>query len=251
MPTPFMHIALAHRLISDARLSGPVHDLLCAEWGAFLLGSIAPDARVSSGINRADTHFFEYRPVIEPPPAVAMLNRYPELRRGSVQDNAMAAFIAGYAGHLAMDETWCTELLFPCFVEADGWQPPAERNLALHLLLGYLDERDRARIPESDYPALAAASPDHWLPFISDEALAGWRDLIASQLAPGAASQTLEILSKRVAIPAARLAQYVGSAAEMQARLWVHVPPQRIPAAEEAMYAATFRAVIDYLAASF
>lgn len=250
MPTPFMHMALVQCLITDASLPGSIHDLLRAEWGAFLLGSIAPDARVSSGISRADTHFFEYRPVIDPPPAVAMLNRYPELRRAALQDTAKAVFIAGYVGHLAMDEIWCTQLLFPCFVEANGWQPQEERNLALHLLLGYLDERDRTQIPEIDYPALTSASPDHWLPFIGDEALAGWRDLIASQLAPGAASQTLEILGKRVAVPAARLAQYVGSPTEMHARLWAHVPPEQIPIIEEAMYRATLRTVIDYLRAA-
>ena len=247
MPTPFMHMALDQRLINDSQLPASIHDFLQAEWGAFLLGSVAPDARVSSGISRVDTHFFEYRPVVEPPPAVAMLNRYPELQRAHVQDNTRAAFVAGYAGHLAMDEIWCTELLFPCFINVNGWQPQEERNLALHLLLGYLDQRDRAQLPNSDYPQLAAATPDRWLPFIGDAALIGWRDLLAEQLAPGAASQTLEILSKRVALSPARMAEYVNSTAEMQARVWANVPPERIPLAEEAMYAATFKTIVDYL----
>ena len=42
MPTPFMHMALAQRLIADPALPGATRDLLRASWGTFLLGSIAP-----------------------------------------------------------------------------------------------------------------------------------------------------------------------------------------------------------------
>ena len=45
MPTPFMHMALAERLIADPVLPAGLRDLLVSNWGAFLLGSIAPDAR--------------------------------------------------------------------------------------------------------------------------------------------------------------------------------------------------------------
>ena len=68
MPTPFMHMALARRLIADPSLPTTIRDLVQSAWGAFLLGSIAPDARISSGLDRANTHFFEYQPVIDPPP---------------------------------------------------------------------------------------------------------------------------------------------------------------------------------------
>src|SRR5579859_4145119 len=116
MPTPFMHMALAERLIVDFTLPRPVCDVLSANWGAFLFGSIAPDARVSSGLQRADTHFFEYSPRVEPPPVAAMLNAHPQLRRPALAEDAHAAFIAGYATHLAMDAVWCTELFFPMFI---------------------------------------------------------------------------------------------------------------------------------------
>src|SRR5260221_4240641 len=107
MPTPFMHMALAKRLLADGTFPEPARKFLAANWGPFLLGSVAPDARVSSGMDRAATHFFEYAPIIDPPPVQAMLARHPELVRSAILDDEQAAFVAGYAGHLSMDEVWC------------------------------------------------------------------------------------------------------------------------------------------------
>jgi hypothetical protein len=238
-----MHMALAERLIVDPVLPGPVRDLLRTAWGAFLLGSIAPDARVSSGISRVETHFFEYGPVIDPPPAAWMLAIHPGLRRTAIQDSTRAAFVAGYVAHLAMDEVWCTDLLFPDFVQNE-WGPQAARHLALHVLLGHLDERDRLKLPSNHYSHLASARPNRWLPFMSDVALTGWRDLIAAQIAPGAASQTLDILGKRIGKAGSELAAMVNS--EVGELVWSNVPLAHVTAVEEAMYVATRAAIIAY-----
>jgi hypothetical protein len=244
MPTPFMHMALAHRLIADPVLPSTARDLLRTSWGAFLLGSIAPDARVSSGISRVDTHFFDYAPVINPPPAAAMIARHSALRRAVVQDSAQAAFLAGYLGHLAMDEVWCTDLLFPSFVQPD-WGSQLARLLSLHVLLSYLDERDRQKLAPTDFDQLVATTPRDWLPFMPDSALTGWRDLIAPQIAPGGESQTFNILGKRVGMSGADLAAL--SIHEMNGHVWSNVPPSRVATVEEAMYDATRRTVLSYL----
>ncbi len=238
-----MHMALAQRLIAD--VPDAAHDVLQEAWGAFLLGSVAPDARVSSGISRADTHFFDYKPVIDPPPEAVMLARHPALRREAIQNTDKAAFVAGYNAHLAMDVVWCTDLLFPCFIYADDWAPPAARHLALHVLLGYLDDRDRRKLPDSDYWQLSSAAPDDWLPFMSDSVLAAWRDLIASQLAPGATSQTFDILGKRIGMAATELSTLVSD--QMPTLVWTNVSPARVAEVEEAMYTATRSAVLAYL----
>src|SRR5689334_2305202 len=185
MPTPFMHMALAERLLADPVLPQPIHDLLAENWGAFLLGSIAPDARVSSGLDRVSTHFFEYLPKVDPPAVSAMLKKHKALRRIQITDNAHLIFVAGYAAHLAMDEIWCTELLFPGFFDSN-WGDSATKLLVLHVLLSHLDRRDRQLLPDNHYGLLSSAAPNGWLPFIDDDALVVWRDTIASQLAPGA-----------------------------------------------------------------
>src|SRR5262249_4134761 len=182
MPTPFMHMALAERLIHDPEWPGLVGSLLRASWGAFLLGSIAPDARVSSGMERGSTHFFEYQPKVEPPAVTAMLQRHAELQRTAITDEVRASFVAGYAAHLAMDEIWCTDLLFPVFIHGGDWGDRATKFLVLHAVLAYLDHRDRELLPESHYGQLAGAEPHGWLPFMEDSALIVWRDTIAKQL---------------------------------------------------------------------
>ncbi len=242
-----MHMALGQRLIADPGLPGGARDLLRAAWGAFLLGSIAPDARVSSGISRADTHFFDYGPVVDPPPAVALLARHPELRRTALHDAQQTAFVAGYVAHLAMDEIWCTDLLFPQLILAEDWGTPTERNIMLHMLLGYMDHRDRAQLPDTDYQPLAAAEPRGWLPFMSDAALLGWRDTVAPQLAPDGTSLTLDILGRRINMPASDMAAFINNQAQMAVSLWAHIPHEALASVEEAMYNAVRSTIIGYL----
>src|SRR5438876_756682 len=142
MPTPFMHMALAHRLLRDPQLPPKFRSHLDKEWGAFLLGSIAPDARVTAGTHRGESHFFEYQPVVDPPPIIAMLTTYPNLQANALSNDQHTAFIAGYAAHLKMDEVWCTDILFPVFIEGNRWASKQTEYLMLHLLLAYLDQRD-------------------------------------------------------------------------------------------------------------
>src|SRR5258707_1509474 len=246
MPTPFMHLAFAKRLISDENLPRPAHDLLEASWGAFLLGSIAPDARVSSGLDRGQTHFFEYLPEIDPPPVAAMLTRHSELRRSPVTDDTQAAFVAGYASHLVMDEVWCTDLLFPVFFNSE-WGTRQEKFLALHGVLATLDRRDRSLLPNEYYTHLSQAAPRGWLPFMDDAALSVWRDTIADQLAPGARSLTLDILAHRMSMPVEEFVAFVDDEASMNQRVWANVQRERLIAVEAGTSASTRDGARPYL----
>jgi hypothetical protein len=244
MPTPFMHIALADRLIADPELPSGAHDALKQAWGAFLLGSIAPDARVASGLARSVTHFFEYTAPLDVSPACKLLSAFPMLRCSALTDSAQRAFVAGYAAHLAMDAVWFTDML-PHF--SRDWAPFWQRNVLLHMLLGHLDAQDRQRLAEDDYPALKRATPSAWLPFISDADLSAWRDLIADQLAPNAPSRTLEILGSRIRMSAAQMQAFLANEAEMRP-LWQNIPPDLIEAVNAAMYASVRQTVSAYFA---
>lgn len=246
-----MHMAVAHRLICDHEIPIPLRDFVQAAWGAFLCGTIAPDARVSSGIARVNTHFFEYEPVVDPPAIAAMFKIYPALRYSALMAQSdhtngvsHAAFIAGYVTHLAMDELWSIELLFPYFFAE--WGTKQSRFLMLHMLLGYLDQRDRRTLPDSDYLALARATPHDWLPFIPDIDLSMWQDIIAKQLAPGAASQTLQILGQRIAMSGEQMAAFINDPVRMNDELWQNVPPEAVAKVEEDMYRAARLALVSY-----
>lgn len=239
-----MHIALADRLLADSAMPKPVHQALAQAWGAFLLGSIAPDARVSSGLARGATHFFEYHLPLDLPPAVKLLRMFPALRCGNLSSAAQRAFIAGYAAHLAMDAAWFTEML-PYF--SRDWAAPPLRNILLHMLLCHLDARDRLRLAEGDYTALKSATPQAWLPFMADADLSAWRDLIADQLAPNAHSRSLEILGSRIRLSAAEMQAFLADEAQMQP-LWQNIPPSAIAAVEVAMYESVRATVSAYFA---
>lgn len=242
MPTPFMHMALAQRLITDPDLSNAIRERLSQHWGAFLLGSIAPDARVSSGLRRAQTHFFEYAPKIEVPPAVQMLKVFPSLRHIATNGNlSQAVFVCGYAAHLSMDETWCVKMLFPHFHGGNL----EKQFLYLHLLLGYLDQRDRSSLPSNQYPALRNALPSGWLPFIGDADLAAWRDIVANQIAPEGESRTLEILGSRINLKATQMADAIDDPATMQ-QVWQNTPLNIVSHIEEAMYQGVRETVTAY-----
>lgn len=249
MPTPFMHLAFAERVIADPALPDAMRTLLTApdSWGAFLLGNIAPDARVSSGMRRADTHFFEYVPTIAVPPITEMLTRFPALNRDQLHDNARIAFVAGYGAHLAMDEIWCTDLLFPHFM--NGWEDKTLSFHMLHMLLASIDARDYQALPRvSQYPALATAQLHDWLPFMADNALIEWRDLIADQIAPEGTSSTVTILSQRIAMMPETMAAFIADPMQMADSLWRQVPPEVVASVEQAMYDRARGVLLTYLA---
>ena len=248
MPTPFMHLAFAQRVIDDPTLPAADRALITApaNWGAFLLGSVAPDARVSSGIRRADTHFFEYAATIPIPPFTVMLDRFPALNSAQLSAANYRAFVAGYGAHLAMDEVWCVDLLYPYFMRR--WDDEFTSFQMLHMLLGTLDGRDYDSLPRSAYhAAIMTAEPDHWLPFIPDSALIEWRDLIAAQIAPGASSSTVEILSQRINMSADDMYRFINSPEQMERALWHNVSHSVIATIEQAMYDRARDVLLAYL----
>jgi hypothetical protein len=240
-----MHMAFAQRVIDDPALA-PYQTLIDAHWGAFLLGNIAPDARVSSGIRRADTHFFEYAPEIDPPAMTAMLAQFPMLARNKITSDAQAVFIAGYLAHLAMDEVWCTDILYPYFTKL--WDGNFTSFTMLHICLGWLDARDRATLPTAtQYPALAGATPHDWLPFIPDSALIDWREIVARQIAPEGRSETLQILGQRVKMNEAEMREFIESEKAMNDYLWHNIPREAITANDQHMYERARDNILNYL----
>lgn len=246
MPTPFMHLALAERLAHDPELPAPARDLIREAWGAFLLGSIAPDARVSGGLPRSGTHFFHYGPVIKPRPAATMLGAHPELRHPTLaRDPVHAAFVAGYAAHLTMDEIWCVKVLFPHFIIPGG--PGDERLTLFHVFLGTLDARDRRRLPAEQYDALRHTAPHHWTPFMADADLLAWREVVAPQLAPGGQSLTVSILAKVLHVTPPHMAELMADTA-LHEELAEILPGPTLRHLEETMYVGVRDIVARYVA---
>lgn len=232
MPTPFNHLRAAQRLLNDSQVLPAHRALLTAERSPFLLGSIAADARVNSGLKRTDTHFYRYDEPMMDHPWRVMLNQYPTLARA--QDAAHSAFVAGYVAHLAMDEYWTKHMLGAQFIERD-WGPDRQfRAFMLHILLTYMDERDYALLESWQAHTLLAAQPADWLPFMTDDDLCAWRDFIAGQIV--GESQTLAIFGARVQRTAEEFRAVLDSPERMQADLWAYIPRDLLAQVEQQMY---------------
>jgi len=245
MPTPFTHLAVTARLLDDSSpLPGGVRAALLAESGAFLLGNIAADARISSGLNREDTHFYAYdRPMTDHPWRV-MLASFPALRRPV--NPAQRAFVAGYVAHLTLDEVWSLQIVRPYFGQGT-WRPPPERFFLLNALLVQMDARDYRLLPPWQRSTLLDAAPGDWLPFMTDADLRGWRDFVGLQLPREGASQTLQVIGERVGLTPEALQAFIESE-ERMSPLWANVPTEAVAETEQTMEARAREDLLTYWA---
>jgi len=225
MPTPIQHLVIANDVLADPALPPVARQVLTAQRGAFLFGTIAPDVQTVSGQTREATHFFTL-PLTDAQPAHQLLfAAHPALAHAHSLPPAQAAYIAGYVSHLALDELWIAQVFAPYFGPEAEWDTFRERLLIHNVLRTWLDQRDQSRLGEDVSETLAQVEPRGWLPFVSDLHLSLWRDEITAELAPGATIRTAEVFAERLHVPPAEIHRMLESPTELQRRVLVHVPP--------------------------
>jgi len=246
MPTPFTHLQIAQRLLQDTAMPRTYLELILAHRSAFQLGSNVADARVSSGVGRHVTHFYSYdRPIIQHPWRV-MLDDHQSLKTPC--DNAHLAFLAGYVAHLSTDEAWALKMVRPHFAMREWVNVERhDKFFALHLLLTHMDERDEALLESWQADMLAQCIPNQWLPFMPDEVLCQWRDLVAEQIIPDGISQTLTIFGSRLKLDQSFIRETLDTPDTMTNRLWQHIPKALLAEVETQLYAYTRDQLCIYL----
>lgn len=245
MPTPFSHLLVNGHLLEDDAVPVSIRDSLNAERPAYVLGSTVPDARINVPDSRAATHFYRYDTPMEQPPWRVMLAKYPSLAQP--KSPAHRAFVAGYVAHLAVDEIWSLEMLGPHFAFTEWGGTQRHRFFVLHLLLIDMDERDLAQLPAWMPSAYAASEPAGWLPFMPDETICEWRNLMHRQIKPGGSSETLRIFGERVRRTPAQLRALASNPRWMQRELWANVPPSALAEVEAHMLAHARDTLIEYM----
>ena len=89
------------------RASGRLRGVVDAHFGHFCVGAVAPDARVRTETGRAATHFFQFRDASTWGRATAgLFAARPALADLGAVSSEQAAYVAGYATHLAVDEVF-------------------------------------------------------------------------------------------------------------------------------------------------
>jgi hypothetical protein len=246
MPTPFMHLQIAERIRADERLQGEARRLVEQEWPAFYLGSVAADVQTVNQMAREKTHFYGLPPDRERPAHEVMLAEYPALAEAGRLRPGQAVFVAAYAAHLMLDLSWYWQVLTPYFFNGD-WGETRYRFLIHNTLLTYLDRIDQAALPATAGPTLAAGEPADWLPFVSDDDLRCWRDMLVAQLRPGALSQTVEIYARRLGMTAADFAANLDDPAWMEVQVFRNVPLAGVRAVLDEAVGESVALISEYL----
>jgi hypothetical protein len=228
MPTPFMHLQMAERIIDADSLDNQLRVHLQNNFPAFYLGNVAPDYQTIVDIPRENTHFYNLPPAADERAYPTMLSRYQEISDAGRLPAAQAVFVAAYCAHLMLDLRWYREVLLPYFIEVRDWGDLRHRFLVHNTLLTYLDKMAVASLPTGAAEKLAAAEPDHWLPFALDADLLRWRDMLTLQLAPGAALKTVEIYSERLMMSPAEFSSNLEEPVWMQEQLFSNVPVEKV-----------------------
>lgn len=230
MPTPFMHLHVAEQIFQLAQTAGNgrLQATLAAEWPAFYLGSVAPDVNAISVLSRASTHFYDMPPASDEMAYPTMLAQYPQLNDVARLPLAQALFVAAYSAHLMLDLIWLREIVYPFFYLPTHLGDRQQRRLTHFILLTYLDTIALDALPETAVSTLAAAQSNQWSPFIDDDILVAWRDMLVAQLQPGAPVKTIEIYSERLGISPDAFAANLQDPAWMQDWVFDKIPVDRV-----------------------
>jgi hypothetical protein len=142
------------------------------------------------------------------------------------------AFVAGYLVHLLFDQLWVAEVFEPVFGPEQTWATFEERLYLHNALRAYWDASDltqlSSRTGDRTGDELRAAAPSNWLPFVTDEYLRAWRNLIADQLDPHQPSRTVEVFAERMKVDPRAFAVLVSSPERMQRRVFDRVPAEQL-----------------------
>jgi hypothetical protein len=234
MPTPFMHLQLVERLRQRLSLSvagelATLSRLLAVEWGAFYLGSVAPDFQAICHVPREATHFYPIPPAPGDEGAFGrLLAQYPQFTAVDKLPPAQAVFMAGYGAHLLYDLLWDGAILTPLF-RLGAWDEVRERFMGYNSLLTYLDKKSWEGLPPTAVDTLHQwVMPEGMLPFATAVQMWNWQTLLVEQLQPGASLRTIEIYAGRMGVSESQFAAQLADEAWMGQKVFQHLPPDLV-----------------------
>jgi hypothetical protein len=176
MPPLTLHTAIAKEMAD--RLHARVLD---EQRGNLYLGATAPDIRVITRWDRAQTHFFDLTSFDEQSGVAGLFHTHPALAVPANLDSRTVAFMAGYISHLIMDERWITEVYRPFFGERSALGGDIRANVLDRALQFSLDadRRDDRHLMAHILQAVLECDLEIEIEFIDRDTLGQWRDLIA------------------------------------------------------------------------
>lgn len=244
-----MHLHIAEQIYETASANGHgrLQTSLAAEWPAFYLGSVAPDVNAISTLPRASTHFYDIPPDPDDTAYGTMLAQYPQLADLRMLSPGQAICVAAYSAHLMLDLIWLREVVYPFFYLAEDLGDRQQRRLTHFILLTYLDTIALEGLPETAVSTLAAAQPKQWLPFIKDDILTAWQEMLVAQLQPGAPVKTIEIYAGRLGITPEQFTANLQDASWVQAQVFDKIPVDQVQMILQTAVPQSIDLINDYL----
>ncbi len=174
VPPIFLHMAMA-RDVGERLDSSTLND----HAGAYYLGSTSPDIRVLTRWDRSQTHFFDLSVTEHQDSVAAMFAAYPHLVTADKLNGETAAFVAGYIGHLTLDETWITRVYRPHFGQVSALGGDAQADVMDRVLQYELDRRRRedAETSLAIREALEGCELAVNVGFLDSDTLRRWREV--------------------------------------------------------------------------
>ncbi|VAW31521.1 hypothetical protein MNBD_CHLOROFLEXI01-4297 [hydrothermal vent metagenome] len=244
-----MHLHIAEQILEQSSVNGNgrLQTLLTAEWPAFYLGSVAPDVNAISDISREGTHFYKMPPDRQEMAYPTMLKMVPQLNNVLVMPAAQAVCVAAYSAHLMLDLIWLREVVYPYFYLPKTLGSRQQREIIHFTLLTFLDTLALQALPKTAVSTLAAATSRHCLPFIEDNLLHQWRDMLVAQLQPGAPIKTVEIYAERLGMSAAEFDANLQNKQWMQTHLFDKIPVDKVQAVLQTAVPQSLDLISNYL----
>ena len=192
MPNLPAHMDLAYqaaRQLGDAPLA--------AHMGHYLLGSTTPDIRAMTKGTREQYHFTALSFDNAGAGAKGLFAAHPDLS-GNGTDAPTRAFVAGYITHLALDETWITQMFRPLFGNAEVFEDEVRGKVADRVFQLELDRLAQPAM-KATLPLIAAATDQPEVEFIASEDLDAWRNWVVELVGRGFTWDRLRFMARRVA----------------------------------------------------
>ena len=212
------------------------------------MGHTAPDVQNITGQDRTVTHFFDL-PILPGMqlPWRRLLADVPQLAPPDRLPPELAVFIAGYRCHLQADWFWVKQIFFPVFGPLSQWDTFPRRLYLHNVLRAYLDQQILPNLSPDMGSELDRVQPDGWLPFVPAGGLDRWRDILARQLHPGAASETVEVFASRHGLSPDMFYQMLASEERLDQEIFRRLPRQVLAEYRSQILSDHVRLVLDSL----
>ena len=178
---------------------GKYNDLdLSKNLDVYLLGSTAPDIRVITKQDRSFYHFVKLDFDGVGDGIRNMQSLHPQLNYLREKDSHTRSFMAGYASHLILDETWITKMFRPFFSDVNLF---GDRNQGLILDRALQMQLDKSywKTLEQNLAHVESCEIEVDVEFLRKEPLKEWQTWISTLLNREFSWDRLEFMANRIA----------------------------------------------------